>query len=598
MIRVLPPEVVNQIAAGEVVERPFSVVKELVENSLDAGATRIVVEVVDGGREMIRVQDDGAGFEPDDLELAFVSHATSKLAALGDLDHIASLGFRGEALASIGSVGRATIRSRTRDRDAGHEIGCDGGAIGALRPWGGPPGTVIELRDLFFKTPARRRFLRTPRSERAKVEDLIARLGLARLDVDFTLLAEGRELLRLPAGESLAARIGRAFGDEVAGQLIDVEQRHGEYHASGAIASPDFPRRDASQALLYVNGRLTRDRQVTMAVRQAYREFLMHGRQPVHFLMLALPPDEVDVNVHPTKSEVRFLYPRRAAGLMHDAVAAALRVRMGAARRGPGAIAAGADRPRAQGGFPELPAGLFGEAAPRAPIGSGSRLVASPAGTSPPADGVAERATASPDPAGEPIAPPPAPRFAGFDARPYVTVLDCYLVFPSDDGLVVVDQHALHERVLYERFRRRDAERAQVAVQRLLVPEVIELAPADKAWLLDHAGVLAEEGFVLEDFGGRAIAVQGLPAILGRARPAALIDTFLRGDGDERPKVRDAIVERFHSMACRAAVMSGDRLREPEVRALLAEAATLEHPHHCPHGRPTTLTFSEIELER
>jgi DNA mismatch repair protein MutL len=615
VIRVLPPEVVNQIAAGEVVERPFSVVKELVENSLDAGATRVTVELRDGGRESIRISDDGGGFTAGDLELAFVSHATSKLGSLEDLDHIASLGFRGEALASIGSIARVAIRSRRAGADAGHEISCEGGAIGQVRPCGCPEGTVIEVRDLFFNTPARRRFLRTARAERARIEDLLARLALARLDVDFTLVSDDREVLRLPAGESLVDRVGRAFGAELTEHLFEVEVRWDTYAATGLIGTPDAARRDATLSLLYVNGRFTKDRSTSMAVRQAYREFLMPGQQPVYFLDLALPPDEVDVNVHPTKSEVRFLQGRRACGILHEAVRSGLGEASAAPKRGGGAIAGSRDKPRAQAGFPELPRDLFGGGGAAPSVGpppkSGARLIE--VGHSSPERGAASTPTAPVDAAlsdASAAAPGPAdsvsePDLAdvplrGLEERRFLQVLDCYLVFETDDGMVVVDQHALHERVLYERFRDRHAARGSVLVQNLLVPEVLELAPSDKAWLLDQQEVLAEEGLRVEDFGGRAIAIHGVPALLGRIAPRVLIETLLRADGEDeaRPRAREIVAERFHSMACRAAIMSGDRLRETEIRELLAEAQGLEHPHNCPHGRPTVLTFSQEELER
>jgi DNA mismatch repair protein MutL len=606
MIRVLPPEVVNQIAAGEVVERPFSVVKELVENSLDAGALRISVEIEDGGRGSIRISDDGCGFTAEDLELAFVSHATSKLAALGDLDHIASLGFRGEALASIGSIARALIRSRRAEADSGHEIRCDGGAMSAVRPCGCPPGTVIEIRDIFYNTPARRRFLRTPRAERARIEDLVARLALARLDVDFTLVADGRELLRLPSGESLEARVGRAFGAEIAAELVATQVDWEGYRVRGLIGTPDIARRDATLSLLYVNGRLTRDRGAAMAIRQAYREFLMPGQQPVYFLAFALPPDEVDVNVHPTKSEVRFLAARRASGILHEAAVLGLKAAAAAPRSGRGAIEVGREKPRAKAGFPELPAGLFGgEAAPAAPPpGSAARRVDLVEQV---AEAAAPRLHASSERGSQrPVGPDPGAGsagsgpFAGLEQRRFLQVLDCYLVFETEDGMVVVDQHALHERVLYERFKHRHASRAAPLVQRLLVPEIVELTPSDKAWLLDQSEALEAEGFALEDFGGRAVAIHGTPALLGRIRPRVLVETLLQADGEDeaRPRAREVVVERFHSMACRAAIMSGDRLREDEIRALLVEASRLEHPHNCPHGRPTVLTFSRDELER
>ncbi|MBK8977935.1 MAG: DNA mismatch repair endonuclease MutL [Planctomycetes bacterium] len=603
MIRVLPPEVVNQIAAGEVVERPFSVVKELVENSLDAGATRIDVALDDGGREAIVVVDDGAGFTPADLGLAFVSHATSKLAQLADLDHVASLGFRGEALASIGSVSRATIRSRRHDAGGGHEVHCDGGRTGDVRPAASPPGTRVEVRDLFHNTPARRRFLKTARAERARVQELLARLALARLDVDFTLRADGRELLRLPAGETLRERVGRAFGNALAEQLVDVELGQGSLRVEGLAGRPELARRDATLALLYVNGRLARDRSALQAVRQAYREHLMGAVQPVHFLLLAMPPDEVDVNVHPQKAEVRFLDGRRVSGLLFEATRAALRGSGAAPRAGAGAVGVGGDKPRAIVGLPPLPPDLFGRAertsgGGSSPLPSGLRAVGAADRGPHTAAGVREAGAE----------PAPDALLGGLAGQPFVQALGCYLVFATPAGLVVVDQHALHERVTFERLRRRHDERGATLVQRLLTPEIVEVGAADKAWLLDQGEVLAAEGFVVEDFGGAAVAIQGIPAVLTRARPAALLRALLDGDAacgpvgepdaDARPRAREAVVERFHSMACRSSVMAGDRLDDAEVRALLREAARCEHAHNCPHGRPTVLTFTGAELER
>jgi DNA mismatch repair protein MutL len=441
MIRVLDPTIVNQIAAGEVVERPFSVVKELVENSLDAGAQRITVELEEGGRQSVRVTDDGAGFTPDDLELAFRSHATSKLRELSDLDHIASLGFRGEALAAIGAVSRAQIQSRRHDAETGFEVACIGGQIQEVRPCGTPPGTVFTARDLFYNTPARRRFLKTPRAERARCQDLLMRLALAHLDVDFTLVADGKKVLRLPLGETLEERVARAFGPRVGRGLMPVSHELQDYRVEGVVADPDLARRDSTLEVLYINGRAARDRGATFAIRQALKPWLMHGRYPVYFLTLWLPPEEVDVNVHPTKAEVRFTRPRLACGVLHDAV------QRGLAARGTtvtSELAVGTELPKARSGLPDLPQDLF------------ARDVHAPMTPTP--------VVREPEPAPNP--------FAGLRTSRFLQVLDLYLVFEGMDGLVVVDQHALHERVLYESFKRR-AEDRPMQVQRLLVPEVL-----------------------------------------------------------------------------------------------------------------------------
>ena len=576
MIRVLPTEVISQIAAGEVIERPFSVVKELVENSLDAAATRVVVEIEQGGTTAVRVTDDGLGCGQEDLPLAFVAHATSKLQVLADLDRIASLGFRGEALASIGSVARARMCSRQRGQESGWAVECHGGVVSAPQPCAMPEGTSVEARDLFFNTPARRRFLKAPYAERARVHDLLARLALPRLDVAFTLISDGKTVLDLPAGETLAARIGRAFGQGLVPGLVPVRLVADRHQVEGAIVDPDQTRSDATLELLYVNGRLAKDRGAGMAVRQAFRAFLMHGRYPAYFLALSLPPELVDVNVHPTKTEVRFADPRKVAGLLHVAVQKALQARGGGLTAGAGAgsgMAVHEQLPRAHSGFPALPQDLFGR-----------EIAAEPP------------AAASPAAAPRVVVPNP---FRMLRSTQVLQVLDLYLVLEGQHGLVVVDQHALHERILYERLRRRQRE-TPAQIQRLLVPEVVELPPLDKSYVLEAREALAAEGFLVDDFGGNAVAISGLPLVLAKANARVVLTAFLRAEGIDapRPRAQAAIAERFHSMACRGAVMSGDRLQGAEIEALLLEARDLEHPHNCPHGRPTVLSFSRLELEK
>jgi DNA mismatch repair protein MutL len=614
VIHVLPPEVVNQIAAGEVVERPASVVKELVENSLDAGAKRIRVEIAAGGAESIRVLDDGGGFLPEDLPLAFASHATSKLRSVTDLDHIGSLGFRGEALASIGAVSRASIKSRRLGAREGWQVVSDGGRELPPEPCGCPEGTTIEIRDLFYNVPARRRFLKSPAAERARIQELLAELSLSRLDVDFTLVADGRELLRLPGGESLAARVARCFGTSLAAGLLPVQRAFEGLTVEGVVAQPDLARRDSRHELCYVNGRLAREASAVHAVRQAFREYLMGGRFPVYVLQVALPADQVDVNVHPRKAEVRFVEPRKVAGCLHEAVRGALAAR-GFAPSG-GGVSIAAELPRAHSGFPELPRGLFDATVRPAPVASPAELpftvrerpdVGAAGGVPPASASGASSAGAGPIPAG--ATPAAAARDPGAPAalRPnpfqrvsgrYLQVLDLYLLLESPDGLLVVDQHALHERVVYEQLRAAHRQRA-VQVQRLLVPAVVAVTPSEMQWCLDHRDGLAAEGLLVDAFGPSALAVHGMPMALHRADPAKLLRLLLGdAEADGRQVLAEQVAERFHSMACRSAVMQGDRLDDAEIAALLAAAATLEHPHNCPHGRPTVLTFGAAELER
>lgn len=591
MIRRLPPAVVNQIAAGEVVERPVSVVKELLENALDAGATRVRIEIDGGGAERIAVIDDGDGFLPEDLPLAFASHATSKLATVADLDHIGSLGFRGEALASIGAVSRALVRSRRRGAQEGWEVRCDGGVETEPQPCGCPEGTRLEVRDLFFNVPARRRFLKSAGAERARIQELVAELSLARLDVDFTLVADGRELLRLPAGDALADRFARCFGAELRAGLLPAQRSFDGVSVEGLVAEPDLARRDGKLELMFVNGRLARENSALHAVRQAFREYLMGGRFPVYVLQVGLPADQVDPNVHPRKAEVRFVEARRIAGCLHETVRSVLQGRgQGlAASGGAGGVVIDAELPRARSGFPDLPRDLFGGTVGPTPFAERSAAVPAPV--------VREPAPAVDPAAANPAAPVRPNPFQRVSGR-FLPVLDLYLLLEGPDGLLVVDQHALHERVVYERLQRQQRARA-VQVQRLLVPAVVEVSPSELAWLEDARDALAEQGLLVEPFGPAAVAVHGVPVELARVDGKRLLRDLLAAGGDDaRAAVRGQIAERFHSMACRAAVMSGDRLSAAEIEALLQEAATLEHPHNCPHGRPTVLTFGTAELER
>lgn len=581
MIKKLPPAVVNQIAAGEVVERPCSVVKELVENSLDAGAGEVRVEIVAGGAELIRIVDDGQGFLPEDLPLAFASHATSKLLVVNDLDHIASLGFRGEALASIGAISRATIRSRRSGVREGWEVRCDRGVETDPQPCGCPEGTTIEIRDLFGNVPARRRFLKSAGAERAKIQETIAELSLARLDVGFTLLVDGKERLRLPAGSDLATRFARCFGQQNAGGLIPVSRQFDSLSVAGLIGEPDLARRDSKLELCHVNGRLAREKSAVHAIRQAFREYLMGGRFPIYVLQVAIAPDQVDVNIHPRKAEIRFVNSRVVAGCLHETVRSALQGRGHSV--GDGGVVIDRDLPRARSGFPDLPQGLFGEgSAPSLPqrVGSGA-----------PAPGPVVRESASPA-----ARPNPFARVKGS----FLQVMDLYLLLEGPDGLLVVDQHALHERVVYERLRR-EHEVADVQIQRLVVPEVVDVSPTEMAWLQESRDGLAKAGLLVDEIGPAAVAVQGMPAVLAGVHPQKLLRSLLDGlaeQDDGAARLDEQIAERFHSMACRAAVMSGDRLGDAEIAALLEEAAELDHPHNCPHGRPTVLTFGASELER
>jgi DNA mismatch repair protein MutL len=595
VIKKLPIAVVNQIAAGEVVERPVSVAKELIENSLDAGATRIRVEIRGGGAEELTVIDDGDGFLPEDLPLAFASHATSKLSTVHDLEHIGSLGFRGEALASIGAIARARIQSRRPDGEEGWEMRCDGGVESKPQPCGSPPGTRMEIRDLFFNVPARRRFLKAPHAERARIQQLVAELALARLDVDFTLVSDDKELLRLPRNATLAERVGQCFGRDLSRGLLPVSREFDGLKVEGVVGEPDLARRDGKLELTYVNGRLASEKSAVYSVRQAYREFLMGGRFPIYVLHLVLPPNQVDVNIHPRKAEVRFVESRKVAGCLHSTVGSALQARtmtFGEASASEGGVQIRPDMPRARSGFPTSSPSLFETGGGGAGgIGRGavrdgsSPSAAEPAIVREPQPGAAPNAAERPN---------PFRRAAGR----FLQVMDLYLLLEGDDGLLVVDQHALHERVVYEQLKKQHAER-DVQIQRLLVPAVVEVTPGELAWLESVQEQLGSEGLLIEPFGPNAIAVQGMPTVLAKTDPKQLVRALAMGESDDgKSAIGEHIAERFHSMACRGSVMSGDRLTDAEIEELLRVAATLDHPHNCPHGRPTVLTFSSAELER
>jgi len=593
VIKKLPVAVVNQIAAGEGVGRPVSVAKELIENSLDAGATRARVELRGGGAELLTVIADGDGFLPEDLPLAFASHATSKLSDVHDLEHIGSLGFRGEALASIGAVAKARVQSLRRDGSEGWEVRCDGGVETPPQPCGCPQGTRIEIRDPLFNVPARRRFLKAPHAERARIQQLVCELALARLDVDFTLVSDDKELLRLPRGVTLAERVQQCFGRDLGKGLLPVSREFDGLKVEGVVGEPDLARRDGRLELTYVNGRMAREKSALHAVRQAYREFLMGGRFPVYVLQMVLPPDLVDVNIHPRKAEVRFVESRKVAGCLHETVRSALQARTlpadGAAAASEGGVSIRPELPRARSGFPTQSRSLFepGSSAHAGPV------PAQPQQADRSAPVVVREGGGS---AAEPAASRPNPfrRAAGR----FLQVMDLYLLIEGDDGLLVVDQHALHERVTYEQLKQQHAAR-DVQVQRLLVPAVVELTPAELAWFESVQDELAQEGLLVEAFGPNAVAVQGMPAVLAKTDPKQLVRALATSEADDgRSSVGEHIAEKFHSMACRGSVMSGDRLTDEEIEELLRVAATLEHPHNCPHGRPTTLTFSSAELER
>ena len=640
-IHQLPPEVVNQIAAGEVIERPSSVVKELVENSIDAGSTRIDIDLDAGGTELIRVVDDGCGIAPDDLPLAFAQHATSKLRDAADLFEIGTMGFRGEALPSIAGVGKVTLQSRPPDQACGAEVRCDGGVLSAVRPWNGSPGTRVEVRHLFYTVPVRKKFLKSVATELGHVCETVTRLALANPGLHLVLRHNGRLVYDIPATAGLTDRIRLFFTAEVSDALYDLDSGPGPLRLTGFIADPKCDRGNARLQYLFVNGRWFRDRSVAHALQEAFRGLLMTGRQPVGFLFLDVPPDKVDVNVHPTKAEVRF----QENSLVYSLVRATIKARLLRENLVPRlAVPEGQDvgvrSPEAGAGVDDG-AGLFSprqELADRTvapweevypprrepdvpffspPPARPERLpfdrpelggLTPPARQEPvPPPEVIRPATAVAGPVPPVTAPPaeapsPTPAFPPFPLPSPGTALqvhDSYLVLETPDGMLVIDQHALHERILFEQLRRRVRE-GRLEVQRLLIPEPIDLPAEQAALVLEAADALRELGLEVSDFGGNTVLLSSYPTLLGRKPPheifRGVVDYLL---SKERPPTRDALLHHLTAtMACKAAVKAGDKLTPEEIRYLLHLRGLADDSHHCPHGRPTSLLFSRQDLDK
>lgn len=604
-IQELPERVWNQIAAGEVVERPSSVVKELVENALDAGATEIRVDLEEGGVRLVRVTDDGCGMNAADLALCFRSHATSKLRDASDLEHIASLGFRGEALPSIGSVSRASIVSRPREAELGASVENTGGVIGPVVEAGSEVGTIVEIRDLFYNTPARRRFLKRPSTELARALDIVQRLALAHVGTGFVLTHDGSRVYDIERSMDLRARIRRTFGAEIEEALEPVEAEDGTTRVTGYVAPPRISRRDTSRQMWFLNGRPLRDRILTRILKQAYHGFLVEGRQSVVFLNLSMDPKLVDVNVHPTKTEVRFREERRLFGFLVAKLREAIartdmstpgdKLLHSAAKRGawaPVGDAPGQTRLPDPGAIPRPATTPYRDFGARAPGGPPTvREVEGRAWTPPPV-GDPGAPIASPN---QPAAWDPTDEFRG----PFLQVAKTYLVRALPDGFEIVDQHALHERLTYEGLRRQVNE-GQVEVQRNLVPELVEVARSEVKLLEGHLDALAAIGLELAVFGPSTIAVHGVPALLRRPNAEGIVTDVVRilEKTGKAPRVDEVVEEVLHSAACRSSIMAGDELDETEIRSLLERAAELESDQTCPHARPTKVRFSLEDLEK
>ena len=585
-IALLPSFVADQIAAGEVVERPASIVKELVENSLDAGAERIEVQIEQGGVKRVRVIDDGQGIHPEDLPLAVSRHATSKLASAEDLLGVQSLGFRGEALASAASVSRLTLASRARGEPSGFHICMHGGKLVSQGPRGHPPGTTVEVEDLFFNTPARRKFLKAERTENQQVQAALHRLALSRFDAAFELRMGGKRQA-LPAGAP-QERLAAVLGPEFARRSLHVDECRDGLRLHGWVGLPTSSRRQADRQYLFVNGRAVRDKLVGHAIRQAYRDVLFHGRHPMFALYLELPADQVDVNVHPAKHEVRFRRARDA----HDFIFGSLHRALRDLRPGEAPPPSAGPRP-ADGGLKPgtgslpLPQAARGAAADAwadadAPSRAGGSTLAA-------AQALATYRAGQEDDAGD---PPPL----GYALAQLHGV---YVLAQNAQGLVLVDAHAAHERITYEKMKR-DMAQDGVVRQRLLVPLAFDVTEAEAELAEAAEAELAELGLVLNRTGAQSLTVREVPALLGDAHIQALVSDLLAelaktGAAREIANRQDDLLA---SMACHGSVRANRRLTITEMNALLREMERTENAEQCNHGRPTYLVHSMEDLDR
>ena len=582
-IRQLPPDLVNRIAAGEVVERPASIVKELVENAIDAGAGRIAITTAGGGIDLIRVEDDGVGMDEADLVLSVERHATSKLGD-GRLDDIRTLGFRGEALASIGAVSRLSIASRPADAPSGLRLAVERGALTGPGPHAMNRGTVVEVRELFAALPARRKFLKSARAEAAAITDTVRRLAMANPEVHFVLAGSDRTEANWPAqpreGGGLAGRLTQVMGEEFAANAAPLAMaRHGVVVA-GLAGLPTYTRANTLSQFYFVNGRSVRDKVLMGAVRAAYADYTFRDRFPVLALYLSIDPAEVDVNVHPAKAELRF----RDAGAVRSAVIRAIDEALGAA--GHRASRKVADSVVAALRVPQPAAA---EAYPAAPPSLGAMPTASAV-----MEGLAEPSARFEH---ETAAPAAAETFPLGAAR--AQLFENYIVAQSGESLVIVDQHAAHERLVYERFKTALAE-GRVPGQAMLIPVVVELSEDDCNRLGEAAPALERLGLGIERFGPRAVAVRETPALLGQPDVDRLVRDLADGlaEWDSSAALGERLEAILGRMACHGSVRSGRRLRIDEMNALLRQMEQTPHAGQCIHGRPTYVELTRHDLDR
>ncbi|MFD0988349.1 DNA mismatch repair endonuclease MutL [Methyloligella solikamskensis] len=603
-IRQLPPDLVNRIAAGEVVERPASVVKELVENAIDAGATRIDISATGGGLGLIRVADDGRGMDAEDLQLAVERHATSKLAD-ETLSQIATLGFRGEALPSIGSAARLTIQSRAEGARHAHEITVDAGEKSPLKPAALNAGTTVEVRDLFYATPARLKFMKSERSETAAITDTVKRLALAQPEVGLSLTFGSRASLRLPPCQpglldDALARVGRILGDDFVRDAMPVKLTRNGITLQGFAGLPTLHRPNGMQQYLIVNGRPVKDKLLGGAVRAAYGDYIPAGRFPLLVLYVTLPPQEVDVNVHPAKAELRFRDAQTVRGMIVSGLRDALSAAGHRATNTLSDVALARLSERVNG---PINGGAPGHYAPsnqpyRAPDRRFYGMAEAAQSPLAEIDRPSADTRASYEPAPEAAPDQPAVQYPLGAAR--AQLHDMFIVAETEDSLVIVDQHAAHERLVYERLKKSYAN-GGIARQMLLIPEIVELDEERTARLLEAAEKLETLGLVIEPFGGGAIAVRETPAILGQGDVKGLVTDLadeLGEEDDDAQLLSERLDHVLATMACHGSVRAGRRLNGEEMNALLRDMEKTPHSGQCNHGRPTYVELSLAEIEK
>ncbi len=602
-IKILPQTVVTKIAAGEVIERPASVLKELVENAIDAGATHIEIQLEEGGKKLIKVSDNGIGMDGDDIKLAFLSHATSKLRSDDDLFSIDTLGFRGEALPSIGAISQTRIISRTKDALIGSEIQIEGGRLGNIKETGAPEGTQIDVHNLFYNTPVRRKFLKSTQTEMAHISEMVTRFALSYPNIHFSTIHNGKNVLIFPTAKNLKERINTIFGKEISENLIEINLKEPEISIYGYILPPTHNRPNTKMQFIFLNGRYIRDNIIFHAINAAYRNLLMSRRSPIVFLLLQIDSREVDVNVHPTKIEVRF----KNTGLIHDQLYAAIRsALMQTESHTSLQVTSQHSHPNAEP--PATAANTFIEGADAQH--KQEKDVSLNAKKESVMKSMSDFFSASPDnetpyrkdkheqdvlPSTE-----DKPLFKQESKlTSYIQIHNSYIVEETADGLNIIDQHALHEVVLYHEMWEH-IKSSKLAVQKLLIPALIELTPRDFVTIMNLREEFATLGIEIEEFGKSTIAIRTHPQILKNLDFNSLIQTVLEEiDSDEiKSKTDNILIKIVQIMACKGAVKAGQRLAPQEIQSLLEQRSDNIVTSFCPHGRPTALEFKISELEK